>query len=83
MGTFTEIVILIAVLAAMVMILLAIRQLSHFEGFDDADETLKLKDEIRDKDKILSHNNIFHTLVDPDKKEELKKEKIQKEKKSP
>lgn len=69
MAVFTQIIILIVILACMVMVLLAIRQLTHFEGFDDADETVHLKEEVEEDSHILSHNNIFSSLVeaDPDK----------------
>ena len=69
MSLFTQIVILLVVLACMVMVLLAIRQLSHFEGFDDFEETVHLKEEVKKDGHILSNNNIFSTLVEanPDK----------------
>ncbi|MCH5235739.1 MAG: hypothetical protein J1E16_10630 [Muribaculaceae bacterium] len=62
------------VLACMVMVLLAIRQLSHFEGFDDSEETSHLKKEIDEDGNILSHNNIFSTLVEAPPEEPVKKE---------
>lgn len=64
MSVFVQIIILLAVLATMVMVLLAIRQLTNFEGFDDAKETDSLKHEVEDKNSVLSRNNIFHTLVE-------------------
>lgn len=75
MGLFTQIIILIVVLACMVMVLLAIRRLSHFEGFDDSEETVNLKKELEENAHILSHNNIFSTLVDAEPDEEHNKEK--------
>ena len=48
MSIFTQIVILLMVLACMVMVLLAIRQLTHFEGFEDLEETNHLKDEVEE-----------------------------------
>lgn len=66
MGLFTQIIILIAVLASMFMVLLAIRQLARFEHFDDEKETENLKHEVKDNDRIVSHNSIFHNLVDTD-----------------
>ena len=68
MSLFIQIVILLGVLAAMVMVLLGIRQLTHYEGFDDAKETDLLKNEVEEKDKILSENNIFHNLVETEEK---------------
>ena len=76
MALFTQIIILLAVLVAMVLVLLAIRQLSNFEGFDDAEETHRLKEEVVNEDKVLSRNNIFHTLVDSDNKKNTKTEKV-------
>ena len=76
MGLFTQIVILLIILACMMMVLLAIRQLSHFEGFDDSEETSHLKKEIDEDGHILSHNNIFSTLVETPPEEELKKRKL-------
>lgn len=70
MSLFTQIVILMIVLACMVMVLLAIRQLSHFEGFDDSEETIHLKEEIDDDSHILSNNSIFSNLVEPETEEE-------------
>ena len=61
---FTQIIIMILVLTAMVMILLAIRQLTHFEGFENSEETKHLREEVKDNGNILSHNNIFHNLVE-------------------
>lgn len=52
------------VLACMVVVLLSIRQLFHFERFDDSEETNHLKDEVKDDINIISHNNIFKNLVD-------------------
>ena len=75
MAIFTQIIILIIVLAAMVMVLLGIRQLTHFESFDDSEETDNLKKDLEDDGNILTQNNIFHNLVDVEKN---KKEKIYK-----
>ena len=76
MGVFTQIVILLIVLACMVMVLLAIRQLTHFEGFEDSEETIHLKEEVDDDGHIISKNNIFSTLVEATPEEE-KKERTQ------
>lgn len=73
MSLFTQIIILMIVLACMVMVLLAIRQLSRFEGFDDSDETVHLKEEVEEDRQVLSHNNIFHTLVETSQDEKSKK----------
>ena len=64
MGIFIQTIILIIVLTAMVMVLLAIRQLTHYEGFENQDETRHLREEVNDKGKIMSENNIFHNLVE-------------------
>lgn len=74
MSLFTQIVILLLVLTAMVMILLAIRQLTRFEGSNDNEETLHLKNEVEEDGHILSNNNIFSALVEtePDKHEKQK-----------
>ena len=75
MSIFTQIVILLMVLACMVLVLLAIRQLTHFEGFDDLEETNHLKDEVEEDGHILSDSNIFSNLVEPEfSKEEEKKD---------
>lgn len=65
MSIFAQIIILLVVLTAMVMVLLAIRQLGKFDGFDDKDETVRLKEEVEDDEHILSKNSIFGTLVEP------------------
>ena len=75
MGVFTQIIILIAVLASMIMVLLAIRQLAHYDRFDDAEETKNLKEEVEQDSNILSHNNIFHNLVETEEAEKEKKRK--------
>ncbi|MCH5238812.1 MAG: hypothetical protein J1F38_01175 [Muribaculaceae bacterium] len=74
MTIFIQIVILIVVLVCMVMVLLAIRQLTHFEGFDDPVETDNLKNEVNKDDHILSKNNIFSTLVEAEPVEIEEKE---------
>ena len=71
MAVFTQIVILIMVLSCMVMVLLAIRQLTKFESFDDAEETDHLKEEIEKDGNIISTNNIFSTLVEAEKDKNL------------
>ncbi|MCH5236559.1 MAG: hypothetical protein J1E95_02020 [Muribaculaceae bacterium] len=76
MGVFSQIIILLAVLAAMFMVLLAIRQLARFEHFDDEEETSRLKKELKEEDRILSRNNIFHNLVDPDDSSKTPRNKI-------
>ena len=70
MGVFTQIIILIAVLASMCMVLLAIRQLAKFEHFDDEKETQTLKHEVEKENKVVSHNSIFHNLVNSEEQEE-------------
>ncbi|MCH5231126.1 MAG: hypothetical protein J1F43_04955 [Muribaculaceae bacterium] len=64
MAIFTQIIILLVVLACMVMLLLGIRQLTHIEGFEDAEETSHLKEEVEEDDHVLSRNNIFSSLVE-------------------
>lgn len=76
MSVFTQIVILLLVLATMMIVLLGIRQLSHFEGFEDIDETSNLKEEVEDDSRIISRNNIFHNIVDI--KDQDKKVKVYK-----
>lgn len=75
MSVFTQIIILILVLSCMVMVLLAIRRLAHYQEFDDSLETNNLKEEIEEDGHILSHNNIFSNLVEtePVKLEDEKK----------
>ena len=70
---FVQIVILLIVLTAMVMVLLAIRQLTRFKGFDDAEETEHLKAEVEDDGHILSRNSIFSSLVEAES--DLEKDK--------
>lgn len=75
MSIFIEIIILLIVLACMVMLLLGIRHLTHYEDFDDTEDTVNLRDEIESDNHIMSHNNIFSTLVevDPEEDEKIKK----------
>ena len=58
------VIILLIVLACMVMVLLAIRQLTHYESFDDAEETNHLKEEVEEDRKVISEKGIFRTLID-------------------
>ena len=74
MSLFIQIVILLVVLACMVLLLLAIRQLTNFQGFDDTKETLDLKQEVDQDGHILSDNNIFSTLVESKPEEKIKKD---------
>lgn len=83
MGVFTQIVILMLVLACMVMVLLAIRQLSHFEGFEDTEETVHLKKEVDEDKQILSRNNIFSTLIETSSEEEFEKKDYKSNSKEP
>lgn len=71
MGTFIQIVILLIILACMVMVLIGIRQLGHFQSFEDAEETSHLKEEVEDDGHILSNNNIFSTLVEPEPEKDI------------
>lgn len=65
---FTQIVILIIVLACMVMVLLAIRQLTHYERFENSEETDHLKKDVENGQEVMSDSNIFRNLVDTDSK---------------
>ena len=73
MSLFTQIVILIIVLACMVMVLLAIRQLSNFQGFDDTEETAHLKKEVNEDRHVLTQNNVFSTLVETNREQDIDK----------
>lgn len=64
MNIVVQIIILLIVLACMVMVLLAIRKLFNYEEFDDEEETTFLRDEVEDDIHVVSHNSIFHTIVD-------------------
>lgn len=66
MSLFTQILILMVVLAAMVMVLLSIRQLTRHEAFDDEEDTNLLKEEVEEDGHVLSHHNIFSNLVEAD-----------------
>ena len=79
MDIFTQIVILMIVLSSMVMVLLAIRQLTKFEGFDDSNETKELKEELEEDKHVVSNNNIFHTLVEAPDEKSFKKKKFKPE----
>ena len=58
----------------MVMVLLGIRKLTHYEDFEDAEETFNLKREVKEDGHIISNNNIFSSLVEV-KGEEPKSDK--------
>lgn len=83
MGLFTQLIILLIVLACMVMVLLAIRQLSHYEGFEDAEDTVHLKEEIKEDGHILSNNNIFSTLVETNPEEDKREKHYKSNSKEP
>ncbi|MCH5225478.1 MAG: hypothetical protein J1D77_05735 [Muribaculaceae bacterium] len=73
MEVFTQIIILLVVLACMVMVILAIRQLTKLERFEDEGETSRLKEEIEEENKIISHNSIFHSLVEAEPEDDISK----------
>lgn len=73
MALFFNIIIVLVIISAMVMVLLAITQLSRSENFDDRDETNHLRHEIREDRNVVSKNNIFHNLVEMENKEEKEK----------
>ena len=83
MALFTQIVILLIVLASMVMVLLAIRQLAHFDSFDDSEETRSLRDEVQDDEHIITGNNIFSTIVDADPEEKFNRNHYKENSKDP
>ena len=64
MAVFFQVMILIVVLAAMVMILLGIRQLTDSEGFEDNLDTEELKRNLVNGRDVISERNIFGNLVD-------------------
>ena len=78
MGLFTQIVILLIVLASMVMVLLAIRQLSNFKSYDDFNQTSSLREEIKDDGHIITDNNIFSTLVEAEPENKTENERYKK-----
>lgn len=83
MGIFIQIVILIIVLACMVMVLLGIRQLTHFEGFEDSEETRHLKKEVEERDEVMSGNSIFSNLVEMEPEREVTKKDYKSNSKEP
>ena len=83
MSIFTQIVILLIILASMVMVLLAIRQLGRFESFDDNDDTRNLKEEVEDDRHIITRSNIFSTLVEAEPEKEFDKKSYKKNSKDP
>lgn len=71
MSLIAQIVILMIVLACMVMVLLAIRQLTNYEGFEDREETIHLEEEVKEDGHVLTGNSIFKTLVDASPDEDI------------
>ena len=68
MFTIVHAIILIVVLAAMIMVLISIKELSNVEEYDNEKETKTLIKEVEDDDEVITHNSIFRTLVDVDNK---------------
>lgn len=64
MGVFLQAIILLIVMSCMVMVLLAIRQLAHFDSYDNTEETGQLRKEIKEDEHILSKNNVFSSIVE-------------------
>lgn len=83
MSLFTQIVILLIILSSMVMVLLAIRQLAHFDSFDDSEETHNLREELQDDNHIITGNSIFGTLIDADPEEKISKNHYKENSKEP
>ena len=71
------------VLSSMVMVLLAIRRLTKFEGFDDETDTKVLKEEIEENAEVLSTNSIFHNLVETSRERDNKKQNYKSNSKEP
>lgn len=70
MFTIVHAIILIVVLAAMIMVLISIKELSNVEEYDNEKETKTLIKEVEDDDEVITHNSIFRTLVDVDNKKQ-------------
>lgn len=64
------------ILSSMVMVLLAIRQLGHFEGFDDSEETHNLREDLEEKGDVLSNNNIFSSIVETEEDNFINKKQV-------
>ena len=61
---FIQTVILLIVLAAVVFIILSIRELTNNEQFDNIDDTKYLKNDVDNNSRTLTHSNIFHSVID-------------------
>lgn len=64
MSSLLQIFIVLVLLAAMILVLLGIGQLTKQHSFDDSEETSNLKNELSESDEVVSHNSVFHKLIE-------------------
>ena len=63
MTTIIQILLVIIIMASMVMILLSIGRLAKGTQFDDPNTTSVLKQEVKEKKEVLTHNSAFNYIL--------------------
>ena len=58
-----QIILVMIIMASMVMILLSIGRLAKGSQFDDPETTSNLKQEIKEKNNVITSNNAFNYLM--------------------
>ena len=64
MAAFFHILIVVVLLGAMVLVLLGISQLTKLGGYENNNETARLKEELDKSEEVMSDNNMFHKLME-------------------
>lgn len=63
MTAIIQIILVTVILACMVMVLLSIGRLAKGTGFDDADKTRRLREEVKRNNEVVTDNSIFDYLI--------------------
>lgn len=63
MATIIQVLLVIIIMASMVMILLSIGRLARGSQFDDPKTTTVLKQEIKEKNAVLTRNSAFNYIL--------------------
>lgn len=63
MTVIIQIILVTVILACMVMVLLSIRRLAKGDGFDDADKTRRLREDVKACDEVITDNSVFDYLL--------------------
>ncbi len=63
MTIIIQIILVTVILACMVMVLLSIGRLAKGTGFDDADKTRRLREDVKGCNEVITDNSVFDYLL--------------------